>query len=338
MVQEKKLSKTYLAVGAISGLIGGFLLLFVVGYLRDGQFLLKRDWLLGGGFVRMDIMTLVVWLLVSLVFGVVVAYSVIFNKNLKVMAIENQKLREVSEAKTEFVFFIVHQLRAPLSALRFSFLMFQSKDFGGLNTQQTELVQTGLKEIDNLLAMIEGLLDIPRIEQGQLPVNKVAVSLQKFLSLVENLLKEFSPLIEQKNISFDYKIPPAQGRVFLEVDWSKIKQVFANLLENALHYTRDGGQIDLSITLKKNFLTVTLTDSGIGIPKLEQVKLFKKFYRASNARALSSKGTGIGLYLAKFMVEGHGGKIWVVSEEGCGSTFYFTLPLKATVEQFLERI
>lgn len=338
MAQEKKISKAYLIVGALIGLIGGFLLLFIVDYLRDSQFLAGRERLLVGGFVRMDILTLAVWSAVALAFGLLVAYLIILKRGLKVVAAKNQKLQETNRAKTEFVFFIVHQLRAPLSALRFSFLMLQGKEFGALNTQQVEIVQTGLKEIDNLLVMIEGLLDIPKIEQRQLPMNRTAMSLRKFLSLVENLLKEYSPLIKQKNISFDYKIPPAQGRIFLEVDWNKIKQVFANLLENALHYTRDGGQIDLCITLKENFLTIALTDSGIGVPALEQDKLFKKFYRASNAKALSSKGTGIGLYLAKFMVEGHGGKIWFASKEGCGTTFYFTLPLKATVEEFLERI
>jgi len=328
----------YLILGAVGGFIGGFILLFIVDYLRDSQFFLRRDWLLGGGFVHMDILTLIVWLFISATLGTVVAYSIVLSKNLKAITASNQKLQEISIAKTEFVFFIVHQLRAPLSSLRFSFLMFQSKDFGELSAQQTEIVQTSLKEIDNLLVMIESLLDIPKIEQRQLPMNKTAMSLQKFLSLVESLLKEYSPLIKQKNISFDYKIPPAQGRVFLEVDWSKIKQVFANLLENALHYTGDDGQINLNINLKRNFLTVALIDSGIGIPELEQNRVFEKFYRASNAKALSIKGTGIGLYLAKFMVKEHGGKIWFTSEDGHGTTFYFTLPLKTTVEEFLERI
>ncbi|MEK7172770.1 MAG: ATP-binding protein, partial [Patescibacteria group bacterium] len=283
-------------------------------------------------------LTLALWLLVTLILGGLMAYSIILRRNLKVITIKNRKLQDVNRAKTKFVFFIVHQLRAPLSALRFSFLMFQSKDFGELNTQQTEIVQTSLKEIDNLLTMIEGLLDIPKIEQRRLPMNKTAISLQKFLSLVERFLQEFSPLIKQKNISFAYEAPPIQGKIFLEVDWSKIKQVLTNLLENALHYTKDNGRISLAITLEKSFLKIALTDSGIGIPVLEQVKLFKKFYRASNAKILSNKGTGIGLYLAKFMVEGHGGKIWFTSQEDRGAIFYFTLPLKATVEEFLKNI
>lgn len=339
MVQRKKLNDVfYLISGAIGGFIGGFVLLFIVDYLRDSQFFLRRDWLLGGGFVRMDILTLLVWLLISGAFGAMAVYSIILSKNFKATTARNQKLQEVGIAKTEFVFFVVHQLRTPLSALRFSFLMFQNRDLGELNTEQTEIVQTGLKEIDNLLVMIEGLLNIPKIEQRQLPMNKTAMPLDKFLSSVEGSLREFSSLIKQKNISFAYKIPPVKEKMFLEVDWSKIKQVFENLLENALHYTKNNGQVNLNITIEKSSLVVVLSDSGIGVPKLEQGKLFKKFYRATNAKALSSKGTGIGLYLAKFMVEGHGGKIWFTSEEGYGATFYFTLPLKTTVEEFLERI
>ncbi|MDO8524298.1 MAG: HAMP domain-containing sensor histidine kinase [bacterium] len=322
MAQIKRLRSIFhLLAGVFGGIFGGFVLLFTTNYLKG------YDWL-----------STIIWLGVCVALGVVIVYLIAFKKHLKVVTYENQKLQEISDAKTEFVFFIVHQLRSPLSALRLSFLMFQGGDFGKLSAKQEEVIQTGIKEIDGLLEMIAGLLDISKIEQRQLPINKTTVSLSKFLILVENLLKDFSLLIKQKNISFDYKIPPVAEKIFLEIDWGKLTQVFDNLLDNALHYTRENGQISLNITVEKNNVVVALSDSGIGIPKLEQSDLFEKFYRATNAKALSSKGTGIGLYLAKFIVEGHGGKIWFISEENHGTTFYFKLPLKATVEEFLEHI
>ena len=339
MPQIKKLRSIFhLLAGVFGGLFGGFVLLFSVEYLRSNSFLKGYNFFWGGGLVRIDIITAIVWLAVSMAFGVVIVYLIAFKKHLKAMINENQKLQEVSNAKTEFVFFIVHQLRTPLLALRLSLLMFQSGDFGKLSVKQKEVIQAGTKEIDGLLEMIGGLLDIPKIEQRQLPINKKTIPLDKFLVLIESLLKDFSLLIKQKNISFNYKIPPAEEKIFLEVDWGKIKQVFDNLLENALHYTGNNGQISLNIITGKNSLVVALSDSGIGIPKLEQSNLFEKFYRATNARAVSNKGTGIGLYLAKFIVEGHGGKIWFISEENHGTTFYFSLPLKATVEEFFEHI
>lgn len=339
MAQIKKLRSIFhLLAGVFGGIFGGFILLFTASYLGDGSFFRGRTWLFGNGSVRLDIATTIVWLAVSGVFGVGVVYLIAFRKRLKAMISENKKLQEVSNAKTEFVFFIVHQLRTPLSALRLSFLMFQGGDFGKLSVKQKEIIQTGTKEIDGLLEMIGGLLDIPKIEQRQLPINKTTIPLNKFLSLVEDVLRGFSLLIKQKNIFFNYKIPSVGEKIFLEVDWGKVKQVFDNLLDNALHYTGNNGQISLNIITEKNAIVVALSDSGIGIPKLEQSNLFEKFYRATNARVVSNKGTGIGLYLAKFIVEGHGGKIWFISEENHGTTFYFKLPLKTTVEEFLEHI
>ncbi|MFH0740136.1 MAG: ATP-binding protein, partial [bacterium] len=247
-------------------------------------------------------------------------------------------LEEGSKSKTEFVFFIAHQLRAPLSAVRLSFLMFRDGDLGKVSSRQKEILEADIKELDSLLGTIESLLDIPRIEQRQLSFDKEVMSLEKFLSLVENLLKDFLPSTKQKDISFDYTVPSIERKIFLELDWDKVKQVLENLFDNALHYTKSNGQISLNIKIEKGFLVVSLSDSGIGIPKLEQANIFQKFYRASNARALSSKGTGIGLYLAKFMVESHGGKIWFDSQESQGATFYFSLPLRGDVEEFLKNI
>lgn len=339
MSQEKKINNFfYLVAGAIGGAISGFILLFVFDSLWDKNIVLRSVWLIGGGLVHIEIFTMVIWLLASGVIGLMIAYLIVLKRTYKATFVSIEKLQEVSNSKTEFVFFIAHQLRSPLSSVRLSFLMFRDGDLGKISAKQKEIVQADIKEIDSLLGTIESLLDIPKIEQRQLAFNKETISLEKFLSLVEELLKGFSSLVKQKDISFDYTILPIEGSIFLDVDWEKIKQTLDNLFDNALHYTKSNGQISLSISLEKNFIVIALSDSGIGIPKLDQDKIFEKFYRASNAKAYSSKGTGIGLYLAKFMVESHGGKIWFDSKKDNGTTFYFSLPLKENVEEFLKNI
>lgn len=145
------------------------------------------------------------------------------------------------------------------------------------------------------------------------------------------MVETLEPELKKKNIDLDYS-SYLNHQLFIMVDLRRIKQVVENLLENAINYTPKNGKIGIVLTNDKNNFKFRIFDTGVGITKKEQPKIFSKFFRATNARKLQSTGTGLGLYLCKNFIEGHQGKIWFESEEGKGTTFSFNIPLKAKVE------
>lgn len=273
--------------------------------------------------------------------GFLTAGWTLIKDRLKAQKAETKTLEEISQAKTEFVAFTTHQLRTPLSGLRLSLKMFQEGDFGKLNAEQQKIAQTNLETMENLMAQISNLLDISKIELGQVTFTKSQLPLEKFVNLVKELLEKYRDLAEKKNILLDYFVSKEILRLSFAIDWDKIKQVFEILLDNAINYTPPDRKIFVKIRSETNFLTISVADTGIGIPSKEQEEIFTKFFRASNAKKVLSRGSGLGLYLAKFFVESHRGKIWFESKEGWGTTFYFTLPYyqpKVAVEKVLEKL
>lgn len=330
-----------LVLGSFLGLLLGIMALSMVYTFKGGGKLLQQDWI---SYFLVDparkaetlILLFGFTLLGMTFFGIKILWDEIEEKNR-----ENQKLKEVSQAKTEFVSFTTHQLRTPLAALRFSLKMFLEGDFGKLNEEQERIAKANFEAVENLMVQVSNLLDISKIELGQLTITKTLLSLEKFLTLIIKLLEKYIPLAQKKNIFLDYFVPKEVPRASLEVDWDKITQVLEVLLENAPNYTPSGGKIFLKIRPESNFLTISVSDTGIGIPLKEQGKIFTKFFRASNAKKILSRGTGLGLYLAKFFVENHNGKIWFETQENWGTTFYFTLPYyqpKVAAEKALEKL
>lgn len=233
------------------------------------------------------------------------------------------KEQEIDKMKSEFVSVASHQLRTPLSASKWFLEMLLDGDAGKLNDEQREYLDHTYKSNERMIALVNDLLNVSRIESGTIAIEPTSTDMD---GMVKSVLFELTPLIKQKNIKTVFKALPG-GTPKIKIDSKLIRQVFQNLLSNAVKYTPESGTTGVRITKAGKYLQFEIFDSGVGIPKVQQSKVFKKFFRADNVITLQTEGTGLGLYVAKSVVDASGGKIWFTSNEGQGTSFFFTLPL-----------
>lgn len=230
---------------------------------------------------------------------------------------------EIDRAKTEFVSLASHQLRTPLTAMRWYIELLLKGSMGPLTPEQKASLQEVLASNLNMIELVGALLSVARIEVGTLTV---APALSNIEQLASSVVSELKPEITEKQLHFteeyDTHIPP----MLLDPDLTRI--IFQNLLTNAVKYTPVGGSVSLKIRRKGHSVHIEIADTGYGIPKQQQKQLFTKLFRADNVRQKDTNGTGLGLYIVKSIVENSKGKIWFKSEENVGTTFYVQLPLK----------
>ncbi len=226
---------------------------------------------------------------------------------------------ELLRSKTEFIGVAAHQLRTPLTATNWALEGLHDET---LTDSQKELVDTGKAAIENALRTVNSLLDVSKIEEGKFGYSFETVPLVSYL---DELLKEVYPLAKESGIKL-YFDRPAQD-VSVVIDKEKMRMVVLNLLDNALKYNIENGEITVRIGEgQEGFVTISIEDTGIGIPQDQIDKLFGKFFRAENAMRAVADGTGLGLYIARNIVRGHGGDISVISELKRGSIFTLSLP------------
>ncbi len=236
---------------------------------------------------------------------------------------EHQK---IDEAKTEFVSLSAHQLRSPLSTIRwYTEALMKEKTFPkSLKSYLLEVYEAVL----NMNETISLLLDISKFELGTVQVSIGNVDLN---SIVDEILISKNKQILDKNLTIikDYKneIPEIIG------DARLIKIIIENLISNAIKYTSQGGKITLNFTPEKDTILFKITDTGIGIPVKDQEKIFTKLYRGSNVKEVQQTGLGLGLYLIRLIIDLKGGSIWFESEEGKGTTFFVEFPKKIEVKK-----
>jgi signal transduction histidine kinase len=234
--------------------------------------------------------------------------------------IEVDKLEEGRRQFVRFLSIVAHDLQSPLVATQ-SILSYIADGYtGDITDGQKDLLQRGIRRIDELLMLITDLLDVPRIEAGQLVREMQEVSLN---GVIKQAVVGLDNVARQKGIELRIELPESSPRVYASS--RRLQQVLINLISNAINYTRDG-MVIVRVKEHENEIAVEVTDTGIGVPPDELPKIFDDFFRGRKA---GKKGTGLGLSISKRIVEAHGGKLWAESpcpETGVGSKFTFTVP------------
>ena len=228
-----------------------------------------------------------------------------------------RKLKEVEKMRDEFLFMVSHEIKTPLTYMLSLARQMEAGDLGPCTKLQRRALKSILRGIQRLSSEMEDILTVSRIDAGKLDLNLERVDLNE---LISGTVERMRPFANLKKLTLSSDLPPLPR---VRADRRRIEQVLGHLLDNAIKYTPEGGRVEVSARRGGREVIVEVRDTGRGIPKEKQVKLFSKFFRAD----LSVPGSGLGLYICKRIVEAHGGRIWCESEEGKGSRFFFTLPL-----------
>jgi two-component system cell cycle sensor histidine kinase/response regulator CckA len=239
------------------------------------------------------------------------------------LKLSNQHLQQLNEQKNTLLGMAAHDLRNPLSViLGYSkFLQINQKDV--LGAQPMRFIQNIERSTRNMLALVDDLLDVSSLEAGQLILNLSRFDLR---DLVDQVVRTNRPLADAKNIVLKYR--PPEKPLMIEADNPKLEQVLTNLVTNAIKYSPAHSQAEVQMERLESEIMLTVKDQGPGIPHLEQAKLFQPFGQTSVKPTAGEKSTGLGLAIARRIVEGHQGKIGLISQPGQGSTFWFRLPFQ----------
>jgi len=242
----------------------------------------------------------------------------------------NEDLKQLDEAKDEFISMASHQLRTPLTTTKGYVSMILEGDFGKTTKEMKEPLTQALDGANRMARMVSDLLNVSRMDAGKFFIDAHDTDLSV---VVPSEVSGLQTLAASKQATLTYH-EPKHKIPMISLDEDKMRQVIMNLIDNSIHYgnqTPGTGKTDVSLELEGDEVVFKVVDNGIGVPKSVQPKLFGKFFRAGNAQKTRPDGTGLGLYLVKRVVEDHGGKIIFESTEGKGSTFGFRMPLKTVI-------
>lgn len=231
---------------------------------------------------------------------------------------------EVDRMKNEFISLASHQLRTPLSAIKTYTHMLVGGYMGKVTAEQRASLQTISAAVDRMNQLISTLLNVSRIEGGAVAVTRKRISLK---ALAGEVIKDMSVEASEHGVKLKLQMPTTPMNV--RTDRMIMKEILINLMSNAIKYTPENGTATLALEQQKQKIICSVQDTGAGIPPASQDKIFSKFYRAPNAAAHNTEGTGLGLYLVKGLAERLGAELWFESKIGRGSTFYVSLPVNS---------
>ncbi|OJI09453.1 MAG: hypothetical protein COV08_01065 [Candidatus Vogelbacteria bacterium CG10_big_fil_rev_8_21_14_0_10_49_38] len=244
------------------------------------------------------------------------------------LTIANKHLQALEAAKSKFIAVTTHQLRTPLSAVKWTLDLAAKGQLGKVDEEQKSFLNKGLISVNRVIAIVNELLRVDSVETDQVvycfqPVN--------FIKLFDEVLFEFEVQAKSKGVKLSVRRPETDLPP-IDLDETKIKMVMENLFDNAIKYTPVGGLVEVVVSDKRlnraeGAIEVTVRDSGIGIPSEEKNNIFQKFFRATNAIKAEPDGSGLGLFIAHDIVTRHNGSMWFEPAAGGGTIFTFTLPI-----------
>jgi len=258
---------------------------------------------------------LTVALIIQLLAGVLLVMAAIITRSF-------ERLAEANRLKSEFISIVSHQLRSPLSNLKWTIELLTSGKLGRIEEKQVEYFKIIRENSNRMHELVSDLLTVSRIESAKLPFKKQRFSMQEF---AKNLIMEYKPLASASNVEVIFK--EVNGLPEVSSDPSRIKLVMENFLDNAIRYVNEKGRVEIKLSQENNNIRFSVKDNGVGIPEKDKKYIFQKFFRSGNVLKYQTKGSGLGLYISKAMIKKAKGKIGFQSKENKGSTFWFTIPI-----------
>ena len=241
-------------------------------------------------------------------------------KRVEMVVKENEVLKKLDRLKSDFLSTVSHELRTPIAIMREGVSLCLDGIAGEITQTQRELLSATLESIDRLARLVTDLLDVSKIEAGKIQLKRNSVDL---CQVVKNVCHDYENQVSEKGILMNMDLPEEALKLYVDAD--KITQIFTNLVSNAVRYVEKGEEIRIRLEDKEDVVECRVSDTGIGIAEENIHKVFSKFEQFGRVNGPGYKGTGLGLVIAKGLVEKHGGEIWVESELGKGTTFGFTL-------------
>lgn len=234
----------------------------------------------------------------------------------------------IERMKTEFVSLSAHQLRTPLSAIKWTLKMMLEEDLGEVTTEQREFLNKIYRSNERMIVLINDLLNVARIEEGRY---LHTLTLNDIVPVLQFVVNSYAGEAKKRQIKFELKkIKKKVPKLLLDV--GKLKLAFQNLIDNALKYTPAKGKVIIGVDCNNKEVVISVKDSGVGIPKEQQERIFSKFFRGTNVIKMETDGSGLGLFITKNIIESHNGRIWFESEAGKGTTFYFAIPIEKSIK------
>jgi signal transduction histidine kinase len=236
------------------------------------------------------------------------------------------KEMEIDRAKSELLSLASHQLRTPLSTISWYAEALLKEYTGAVSVMQKNYLDQIYRTVHKMIRLVNDFLNVSRIELGTLPADPEPVNLAE---IAKSAIDELGAMIKEKRVKVNQNY--AEQIPIINADPNHMRMIFQNLLTNAVKYTETDGEIWVEILTEQERVVIKVIDTGCGIPKSQQSKIFTKLFRADNVKGEDTEGTGLGLYIVKSIVTQANGEIWFKSEEGKGSIFYIALPCSVSV-------